>query len=315
MMNEWLKAQAQKQQLTERSFQQKRLGMAITEQLTPKEEKFAKANRHILSEMVKRYGSDKGTQLFYSSVREQVKKINEETSTSRGEPYGEPPIERPKFRNVNPPPAPPLSRDPRNDIPPPAQPLSTSQDDFNAVPTSQNERNTPGGVGVPSDIPMPYTSGRNTSSRNTSNRKESNKNDLIATNRHCAGLEESQTCTARQFALSALSERRVFLEGWSYTTCPLTEPILNKYWKEDSWRVNQDFFLTPNNENFEVLRNSGVDWLVVDSTRPSVSSYEPFAELVKTSGSVSLWKVKDQYLGEVLKQSDPCGSKSIQITS
>jgi hypothetical protein len=126
--------------------------------------------------MVKRYGSDKGTQLFYSSVREQVKKINEETSTSRGEPYGEPPIERPKFRNVNPPPAPPLSRDPRNDIPPPAQPLSTSQDDFNAVPTSQNERNTPGGVGVPSDIPMPYTSGRNTSSRNTSNRKESNKN-------------------------------------------------------------------------------------------------------------------------------------------
>ena len=151
MMNEWLKVQAQKQQLTERSFQQKRLGMAITEQLTPKEEKFAKANRHILSEMVKRYGSDKGTQLFYSSVREQVKKLNEEISTSRGEPYGEPPTERPKFRD---------------EAPPPAQPLPTSQDDFNAVPTSQNERNTPGGVGVPSDIPMPYTSGR----------KESNKN-------------------------------------------------------------------------------------------------------------------------------------------
>ena len=146
-------------------------------------------------------------------------------------------------------------------------------------------------------------------------KKESNKNDLIATNRHCAGLEENQTCTARQFALSALSERRVFLEGWSYTTCPLSEPILNKYWKEDSWRVNQDFFITPNSENFEVLRKSGVDWFVVDTTRPSVSSYEPFAELVKTSGSVSLWKVTDPYLGEVLKQSDPCGSKSVQITN
>jgi hypothetical protein len=146
-------------------------------------------------------------------------------------------------------------------------------------------------------------------------RKESNKNDLIATNRHCAGLEENQTCTARQFALSALSERRVFLEGWSYTTCPLTEPILNKYWKEDSWRVNQDFFINPNPENFEVLRKSGVDWFVVDTTRPSVSNYEPFAELVKTSGTVSLWKVKDPYLGEVLKQSDPCGPKSVQITN
>jgi hypothetical protein len=146
-------------------------------------------------------------------------------------------------------------------------------------------------------------------------RKESNKNDLIATNRHCAGLEENQTCTARQFALSALSERRVFLEGWSYTTCPLAEPILNKYWKEDSWRVNQDFFITPNSENFEVLRKSGVYWFVIDATRPSVSNYEPFAELVKTSGTVSLWKVKDPYLGEALKQSDPCGPKSVQISN
>jgi hypothetical protein len=146
-------------------------------------------------------------------------------------------------------------------------------------------------------------------------RRESNKNDLIATNRHCAGLEENQTCTARQFALSALSERRVFLEGWSYTTCPLAEPILNKYWKEDSWRVNQDFFITPTIDNFEVLRKSGVDWFVVDTARPNVSSYEPFAELVKTSGSVSLWKVTDPYLGEVLKQNDPCGPKSVQITN
>jgi hypothetical protein len=143
----------------------------------------------------------------------------------------------------------------------------------------------------------------------------SNKNDLIATNRHCAGLEENQTCTARQFALSALSERRVFLEGWSYTTCPLSEPILNKYWKEDSWKVNQDFFISPTTENFEVLRKSGVDWFVVDTTRPSVSNYEPFAELVKTSGSVSLWKVTDPYLGEVLNRSDPCGPESVQITN
>jgi hypothetical protein len=146
-------------------------------------------------------------------------------------------------------------------------------------------------------------------------RKESNKNDLVATNRHCAGLEENQTCTARQFALSALSERRVFLEGWSYTTCPLAEPILNQYWKEDSWKVNQDFFIAPTTENFEVLRKSGVDWFVVDITRPSVSNYEPFAELVKTGGSVALWKVTDPYLGEVLKQSDPCGPKSVQITN
>jgi hypothetical protein len=144
-------------------------------------------------------------------------------------------------------------------------------------------------------------------------KKESDKNDLIATNRHCAGLEENQTCTARQFALSALSERRVFLEGWSYTTCPLSEPLLNKYWKEDSWRINQDFFLTPNDASFEILQKSGVDWLVIDSSRPSASDFNNYAELIKTSGNMTLWKVINPYRDQVSKQIDPCGPKSVQI--
>jgi hypothetical protein len=58
-----------------------------------------------------------------------------------------------------------------------------------------------------------------------------------------------------------------------------------------------------------------VDWLVVDSTRPSTSGYENYAKLVKESGSVSLWKVNDPYLGEVAKQVDPCGPKSVQIAN
>ena len=140
---------------------------------------------------------------------------------------------------------------------------------------------------------------------------QSNKNDLIATNRHCAGPDETQTCTARQFALSALSERRVLLEGWSYTTCPLSEPILNEYWNEDFWNLNQDFFINPNAQNWELFQKTGVDWLVVDSTRPSVASYQDFAELVKSEGSVSLWKIKNPYQGEILKQENPCKSDSL----
>jgi len=144
---------------------------------------------------------------------------------------------------------------------------------------------------------------------------ESNKNDLIATNRHCAGLEENQTCTARQFALSALSERRVLLEGWSYTTCPLSEPILNKYWNENFWKLNQDFLINPNAQNWEMFQKSGVDWLVVDSTRQSASNYNDFAELVKTEGSVSLWKIKNPYQGEILNPINPCGPNSIPSES
>jgi len=144
---------------------------------------------------------------------------------------------------------------------------------------------------------------------------ESNKNDLIATNRHCAGMEENQTCTARQFALSALSERRVLLEGWSYTICPLSEPILNKYWKEDFWKLNQDFLINPNAKNWEMFQKTGVDWLVVDSTRPSASNYNEFADLIKTEGSMSLWKIKNPFQGEVLTQKNPCGPDSFPTES
>ena len=146
-------------------------------------------------------------------------------------------------------------------------------------------------------------------------RKESNTNDLVATNRHCAGLAETQTCTARQFALSALSERRVFLEGWSYTTCPLAEPILNKYWKEDNWRLNQDFFTNPTVENWNTFSKSGVDWLVVDSTRPSSLGYSDVADLVKEEGKVSLWKIKDPYAGIVASQVNPCGPISSAVNN
>lgn len=144
---------------------------------------------------------------------------------------------------------------------------------------------------------------------------ESDKNDLIATNRHCAGIEETQTCTARQFALSALSERRVLLEGWSYTTCPLSEPILNKYWKEDFWKLNQDFLVDPNAQNWAMFQKTGVDWLVIDSSRPSATNYNDFAELVKSEGFVSLWKIMNPYQGEVLKQNNPCGPESLTSES
>jgi hypothetical protein len=144
---------------------------------------------------------------------------------------------------------------------------------------------------------------------------KSDKNDLIATNRHCAGPEENQTCTARQFALSALSERRVLLEGWSYTTCPLSEPILNKYWKEDFWKLNQDFFINPNAQNWGNFQQTGVDWLVVDSTRPSAPNYNDFADLVKTKGSVSLWKIKNSYQGEIVKHKNPCSPNLLSSES
>lgn len=141
-------------------------------------------------------------------------------------------------------------------------------------------------------------------------RDNSDINDLLATNRHCAGIEENQTCTARQFALTAISERRVFLEGWSYTTCSLSDPILNSYWRSDSWKSNQVFFLNPNEQTWNLFKDSGVKWLVVDTTRPSSSSYSDFAELVKTSGQVQLWKVSNPVDIKISPKTDACSTKT-----
>jgi hypothetical protein len=74
MMNEWLKAQAQKPQMSTRSMELKRQGIAITEQLNAQEEAIAKSHKSMLTNMVKQYGEDKGTRVFYAKVRELAKK-------------------------------------------------------------------------------------------------------------------------------------------------------------------------------------------------------------------------------------------------
>jgi hypothetical protein len=86
MMNEWLKAQAQKEQMSTRAMELKRQGMAINEQLNAQEEKFAKANKHMLANMIKQYGEDKGTRVFYATVREKVKKLHENTVSMDNSP-------------------------------------------------------------------------------------------------------------------------------------------------------------------------------------------------------------------------------------
>jgi len=75
MMREWLNAQGQKKQVSEADMQRKRLG--INEQLNAQEETYAKEHKHMLSSMIKEYGKDKGTKVFYATVRNKVKEINE----------------------------------------------------------------------------------------------------------------------------------------------------------------------------------------------------------------------------------------------
>jgi len=95
IMNAWLQGQAQKVQVTEAEMQRKRLGIVpqaetnikagasavsastpktLSEQLSAEEEKYAEEHKSMLANMVKQYGKEKGTRVFYASVRNAVKK-------------------------------------------------------------------------------------------------------------------------------------------------------------------------------------------------------------------------------------------------
>jgi len=74
MMNAWLNAQAQKQELTTTRMQQKRLGVGLNEQLSAEEEAYAKSHKSMMANMIDQYGKEKGTRVFYASVRNAVKK-------------------------------------------------------------------------------------------------------------------------------------------------------------------------------------------------------------------------------------------------
>lgn len=93
MMNQWLAAQSQKKQITEADMQRKRLGVVqqaeqktkkgysavdasnpnIHEQLNAEEEVYAKQHKHMLSSMIDQYGKNKGTEVFYATVRNKVR--------------------------------------------------------------------------------------------------------------------------------------------------------------------------------------------------------------------------------------------------
>jgi hypothetical protein len=124
-------------------------------------------------------------------------------------------------------------------------------------------------------------------------RENSSSEDLLISNRHCVGPEENNPCHARVFALSALSERRVLLEGWSYTTCPLEEPLINTFWDDELFSLNQTVVLEPNQEAFFKASRYGARWLVIDRQRPAAKDFSDYATLEFSRGDMEVWKIKN----------------------
>jgi hypothetical protein len=138
-------------------------------------------------------------------------------------------------------------------------------------------------------------------------RNNSFPEDLLISNRHCVGPTENNPCHARVFALSALAERRVLLEGWSYTTCPLEDPLINRFWDDELYLLNQNVVLTPKREDIFKASRYGARWLVIDRQRPAAENFSDFATLEFSKGDMEIWKINNPSAVIDLPEITGCG--------
>jgi hypothetical protein len=132
--------------------------------------------------------------------------------------------------------------------------------------------------------------------------------DVIATNRHCVGLEEKNTCIARVFTVSALAERRTFIEGWAYTTCPVSEALNNSYWNQPLLALNQKVVVESDRTSAIELSKYGVQWLLIDLRRPHSNDYSNIATKEFSAGEVEVWKLTEKTNPEVKPVLSGCKS-------
>ena len=122
-------------------------------------------------------------------------------------------------------------------------------------------------------------------------KNNSSINDVVSTNRHCVGPEEKNTCISRIFTISALSERRTFIEGWAYTTCPVSEALNNSFWNQPLLRLNQEVMTQSDAKSAAELSKYGVQWLFIDLRRPHSSDYSNIATKEFSDGEIEVWKL------------------------
>ncbi|MFB9627305.1 hypothetical protein [Nonomuraea helvata] len=129
-------------------------------------------------------------------------------------------------------------------------------------------------------------------------RAHSRPGDLVATNVHCRIAIVSK-CETREFWVAALSERRVLVEGWTYTATNMDRWRPGQvaedlpFWDLDRIRANDSAFQQPSAETIGRLRNDfGVRWLLADERRlPAGVSLDGFAECRYRAGDYAVYRL------------------------
>ncbi|WP_067175717.1 hypothetical protein [Microtetraspora niveoalba] len=131
-------------------------------------------------------------------------------------------------------------------------------------------------------------------------RDHSQPDDLVATNGHCRwGFADR--CDGRHSWVSALTERRVLVEGWTYTEKnwdrlrPGQQPESTDFWDTARIGSNDRAFLSPSQASIRRLRaRYGVRWLVADERNADREhGIANYATLRFRSGDFAVYEVPD----------------------
>ncbi|MDH2424123.1 hypothetical protein [Sphaerisporangium sp. TRM90804] len=128
-------------------------------------------------------------------------------------------------------------------------------------------------------------------------RAHSGPDELVATNTHCRWGEEDP-CDTQQVWVSALTERRVLVEGWAYTARNLDRwrpgVRINRlpFWDADRLRANDAAFQAPSAGTVGLLRDRyGVRWLLADERRAPHPELARFATLRLRTGDYAVYRI------------------------
>jgi hypothetical protein len=120
-------------------------------------------------------------------------------------------------------------------------------------------------------------------------RSESASSDRFITNRHCiTGSIANDTCYARWFLASAISERHTPIEGYSYTWKNVDGP----YWNSLDLTRFDDFISNPTEEEKRSLIKDNIHWVFIDTRYPFSVSLDEVSTLAYNGELAKLY-----YLG------------------
>jgi hypothetical protein len=122
-------------------------------------------------------------------------------------------------------------------------------------------------------------------------RDNSSPTDIVASNRHCrSGSIATNDCYPIWFPVSAYAERRVLVEGFSYTWKTAGEASEDQFWDPQTLKLNDSFFSAPTKANCQKMANRGVRWIYVDR-RFDVGDLEKVADKRFENSDASVYEV------------------------